>query len=147
MLLLLSKTSLCMWISTHFFQGSICLIDMRCCWHVPNSYRNKNLKSFNPYLLLKLVFLAPRTLLYLQKTFFSTLNLIIFQMVWNECVRFGGHINIKFSNKILQLKIQKKATISHNLPCFQESLFWGNFWTQRGHWCLGINKTLVERFD
>jgi hypothetical protein len=116
----------------HFFQGSICLIDMRFCWHVPNSpTRNKNLKSLNPYLLYKMVFLAPETLLYplstWKKTFFSTLNLMILQMVWNECVRFGGHIYIQVSYKILQSEVQKKAAISHNPPCFQEGLFWGNF--------------------
>jgi hypothetical protein len=58
-----------------FFQGSICLVDMRFCWHVPNSTRDKNLKSFNPYLLKKYVFLAPKTLLYSlsigKKLFFS----------------------------------------------------------------------------
>jgi hypothetical protein len=47
-----------------FFQGSIRLVDMRFCWHVPNSPRNKNLKSLNPYILYKMVFLAPKTLLY-----------------------------------------------------------------------------------
>jgi hypothetical protein len=35
-----------------FFQGSIHLVNMRFCGHVLNSSRNKNLKSFNPYLLL-----------------------------------------------------------------------------------------------
>jgi hypothetical protein len=29
-----------------------------------------------------------------KKRFFSTLNLMILQMVWNECVRFGEHVNI-----------------------------------------------------
>jgi hypothetical protein len=48
---------------------------------------------------------------------------VILQTVWNECVRFGGHINIQVSYKILQLKVQKKASILHNLPCFQEGLF------------------------
>jgi hypothetical protein len=43
-----------------FFQGSIPLMDMRFCWYVPNSPRNKNLKSLNPYLLYKMVFLAPK---------------------------------------------------------------------------------------
>jgi hypothetical protein len=47
-----------------FSQGSICLVGMRFCRHVPNSPRNKNLKSLNPCLLLKMVFLASNTVLY-----------------------------------------------------------------------------------
>jgi hypothetical protein len=52
---------------------------------------------------------------------------MILQTVWNECVRFGGHVNIQVSHKILWLEVQKKASILHNLPCFQEGLFGGNF--------------------
>jgi hypothetical protein len=70
-LFLLSKNGLCMWISTYpfvqndvFFQDSISLVDMKFCWHITNSPRNKNLKSFNPHLLYKMVFLASKTLLY-----------------------------------------------------------------------------------
>jgi hypothetical protein len=39
---------------------------MRFCTHVPNSTRNKNVKSGKPYLSPKMVFLAPKTLLYLS---------------------------------------------------------------------------------
>jgi hypothetical protein len=45
------------------------------------------------------------------------------QTVRNECVRFGGHINIQVGYKILQLEVQKKASLLHNMPCFQEGLF------------------------
>jgi hypothetical protein len=31
----------------------------------------------------------------------STLNLMILQMVRNECVRFGGHIDVQVNYKIL----------------------------------------------
>jgi hypothetical protein len=55
------------------------------------------------------------------------MNLMILQTVWNECVRFDGHVNIQVSYKILHLKVLKKALILHNLPCFQEGLFRGNF--------------------
>ena len=79
-----------------FFSSSIHLMDMRFCWHVPNSFKNKNLKSFNPYLLLKVVF-WPLKLCYIQ-LYFSTLNLIILQMVWNKYVRFGGHMKKKKEN-------------------------------------------------
>jgi hypothetical protein len=39
-----------------FFQGSIHFVDMRFCLHVPNSPRNKNLKSLNLNPLLKWFF-------------------------------------------------------------------------------------------
>jgi hypothetical protein len=52
---------------------------------------------------------------------------MILQTIWNERVRFGGHVNIQVSYKILRLEVLKKALILHNLPCFQEGLFWGNF--------------------
>jgi hypothetical protein len=51
------------------------------------------------------------------------LNLMILQTVWNECERFGGRINIQVSDKILWLEVQKKTSILHNLPCFQDGLF------------------------
>jgi hypothetical protein len=43
--------------------------------------------------------------------FFSTLNLMILQTIWNEWVRFGGHVNIQVSYKILRLEVLKKALI------------------------------------
>jgi hypothetical protein len=55
------------------------------------------------------------------------LKLMILQTVWNKYVRFGGHIIIQVSYKIFQSKVQKKASILHNLPCFQEGLFLGSF--------------------
>jgi hypothetical protein len=63
------------------------------------------------------------TLEHKEKNLFSTLNLVILQMVWNECVRFDGHINMQVSYKILQLEVQKRASILHNQTCFQEGLF------------------------
>jgi hypothetical protein len=40
-----------------------------------------------------------------KKTFLSTLNVMILQMVRNECVRFGGHVDIEVGYKILQLDV------------------------------------------
>jgi hypothetical protein len=78
---------------------------MRFCGHVPNSPRNKNLKRLILNLLEKVVFLDPKRLLSpfvgSKKTFSSTLNVMISQMVRNESVRFGRHINIEVSYKIL----------------------------------------------
>ena len=36
-------------------------------------------------------------------------------------------MNLQVSYKILQLEVRKKASILHNLPCFQNELFWGSF--------------------
>jgi hypothetical protein len=67
-----------------------------------------------------MVFLASKTLLYPliieKKTFFSTSKFMILQMVRNECVRFGQHVEIQVNYKILQLEVRKKAPILHNLP-------------------------------
>jgi hypothetical protein len=63
----------------------------------------------------------------MKKTFFSTLNVMISQMVRNESVRFGTHIDIEVSYKILQLEIPKLVQILNYLACFQKALFGGNF--------------------
>jgi hypothetical protein len=71
-----------------------------------------------------------------KKTFSSTLNVMISQMVKNECkIR---HIGIEVSYKILWLKISKLVLILHYLACFQKGLFGGNFeqnrpWSFRGY--------------
>jgi hypothetical protein len=94
-------------------------MDMR---HLPNSPREKNKMLHNPCLLEKVVFWAFKTLLSPltkgKKTFLSTLNVMISQMVGNECTRFGGHVDIKVSYKILQLEILNEALILFNSPCF-----------------------------
>jgi hypothetical protein len=114
---------------------------MRFCGHVPNSPRNKNLKRLILNLLEKVVFLDPKRLLSpfgrSKKTFFSTLNVMISQMVRNEIVKFGRHIDIEVSYKILQLEIPKLILILHYLACFLKGQFGGNFeqkhpWPFRG---------------
>jgi hypothetical protein len=78
---------------------------MRFCGHVPNSPRNKNLKRLIPNILEKVVFWIPKDccppLAGTKKTFSSTLNVMISQMVRNKSVRFGRHIDIEVSYKIL----------------------------------------------
>jgi hypothetical protein len=44
-------------------------------------------------------------------------------MVRNECIRFGGHVDIGVSYKILGLDILKETLILYNLSCFEEGLF------------------------
>jgi hypothetical protein len=58
-------------------------------------------------------------------------------MVRNESVRFGRHIDIEVSYKILQLEIPKLVLILHYLACFQKGLFGGNF-EQNTHDPLGV---------
>jgi hypothetical protein len=70
-------------------------------------------------------------------TFSSTLNVMISQMVRNECVRFGRHIDIEVSYKILQSEIPKLILILHYSAYFQKGLFGGSFeqkhpWSHRG---------------
>jgi hypothetical protein len=84
---------------------------MRFCGHIPNLPRNKNPKKDISYLLEKVVFLDPKRLLSPfgrgRKTFSSTLNVMISQLVRNESVRFARHIDIEVSYKILWLEIPK----------------------------------------
>jgi hypothetical protein len=103
---------------------------MRFCRHVPNSPRNKNSKRLIPYLLGKVVFLDPKRLLSPsdkgKKNFFFNFECYVLQMVRNESVRFGRHIDIEVSYKILLLELPKLVLILHYLACFQKGLF-GNF--------------------
>ena len=44
-----------------------------------------------------------------KKTFFTTSNIMISQMVRNEHLRFGGHVDIEVSYKIVRLDVLKKT--------------------------------------
>jgi hypothetical protein len=54
-----------------------------------------------------------------KKTFLSTLNVTILQTVRNECLQFGGHVDIEVSYKILQLDVLKETPSLQNPPCFE----------------------------
>jgi hypothetical protein len=47
---------------------------------------------------------------------------MILQMVRNEHVRFGGHVDIEVRYKIFQLDVLRKTQILHNLSCFEAIL-------------------------
>jgi hypothetical protein len=51
---------------------------------------------------------------------------MILQIVRNESIRFGGHIDIHVSYKILQSEVPKRPQFC-NAPCFQEGLVLGRF--------------------
>jgi hypothetical protein len=99
---------------------------MRFCGHVPNSPRNKNPMRLISYLLEKMVFLDPKRLLSplgrRGKKISSTLDFMISQMVRNESVRFGRHIDIEVSYKILQLEAPKLVPFLYYPACFQKGL-------------------------
>jgi hypothetical protein len=48
-------------------------------------------------------------------------------MVRNESVRFGRHIDIEVSYKILRLEVPKLVTILHYPACFQKGLVGDSF--------------------
>jgi hypothetical protein len=77
----------------------------------------------NPSPPEKVDFLAFKTLLSpfgtREKNFFVNLNDMILQTIRNECAKFGGHVGIEVSYKILCLKILNGALIFLNSPCFQ----------------------------
>jgi hypothetical protein len=54
-----------------------------------------------------------------KKTFCLILNVMISQTVKNDCVRFGGHVDIEVSYKILWLEVLKESPILDTSPCFQ----------------------------
>jgi hypothetical protein len=54
-----------------------------------------------------------------KKTFSMILNLMISQTERNECLRFGGHVGIQVSYKILRLEVLKDSPILVTSPCFQ----------------------------
>jgi hypothetical protein len=103
---------------------------MKICKHVPNSLKNKNLKRLISNLLEKWILWPPKhcsSLGHRGKKNSSTLNVMILQMVRNECLRFGVHVDIQVSYKILWLEIPIKVLILHQPHGFQKGLFWGNF--------------------
>jgi hypothetical protein len=60
-------------------------------------------------------------------TFPSTLNAFILQMVRNEGVIFGRHIDIEVSYKTLWLEVPKLVPILHYPASFKKGLFGGSF--------------------
>jgi hypothetical protein len=130
MLFLLLKNGLCMWISAYplvennFFLNVPLLLWM---WDFAHMYLTQ----------LGTRVWSPASHIYIQKWFFGppkhccpswaqwnkknslTLNLMILQTIRNECLRFGGHVGIKISYKILHLEVLKNSPFLVTSPCFQ----------------------------
>jgi hypothetical protein len=146
----MSKSSLCMWISAYPFVQSDFFLKIPHVWEiwdfVDMYLTNLGTRIWSPsiHIYTKKWFFWPSKLCCIywaegEKLFSPTLNLMILQTVWNECVKFGGYVNIQVSYKILWLEVPKKASILHNPTCFQEGFVLRQLWTQHGHWCLGFN--------
>ena len=82
---------------------------------------------YHPCLLEKVVFFVSKILLSSigigkkrkkKKTFLSTLNFMISQMVSNESVKFGRYVEKQVNYKILQLKVSNNLQTLHNPPWF-----------------------------
>jgi hypothetical protein len=52
---------------------------------------------------------------------------MISQTVRNESVRFGRHIDIEVSYKILRLEVPKLVPVLYYPACFQKGLFGSSF--------------------
>ena len=79
------------------------------------------MKLYDPYLLRKICFFGLQNSImipsvYERKTSLLALNIKVSQMVSNECVKFGGYVDIQVSYKILEVEVPKEAPILHNLP-------------------------------
>jgi hypothetical protein len=113
-----------------FSHSSTHCVGMRFCGHVPNPRKSKNKKRHMLYLLKKVDFLDPKRLLSPfcsgRKNYFFNLNVMISEMVMSESVRFGRHIDIEVSYKILQILVQKLVPILHYQACCRKGLLGGS---------------------
>jgi hypothetical protein len=130
MLFLLSKNGLCMWISAYplaendFFLNIPHLLWV---WDFEDMYLTHletRIWRSTFHIYFEKWFFWPSKLYCLlwaqgKKTFLSTLKVMILQMVRNECVRFGEHVDIEVRYKTLQLDVLWETQILHNLSCFE----------------------------
>jgi hypothetical protein len=127
---LLSKDGLCMWISAYPQAENDLFLNiphLLWVWHFGDMYLT-HLETriwrgtFHVY-LKKWLFWPSKLCCLLRahgkKIFLSTLNIMILQTVRNECVRFGGHVDIEVSYKILRIDVLKGTQILYNVSCFE----------------------------
>jgi hypothetical protein len=127
---LLSKDSLCMWISAYpLVENNLFLKIPHLLWvwdfvDIYLTHLETRMKCHTIHAYLKKLFfgfskLCCPSLAHGKNTFLSTLNVMISQTVRNECIRFGGHVDIEVSYKILHVEILNEALIFLNSPCFK----------------------------
>jgi hypothetical protein len=64
---------------------------------------------------------------------------MILQMVRNECLRFGEHVDIQVSYKILELEIPKKSSFCTNHLAFKRDCFEAILTKKNTLHSLGVN--------
>ena len=104
---------------------------MKFCGHVPNSYKNKNVKRLIPHVPPKMVFLDSKTLLSSLNTWVKNEGHFEHYEVKNEYLRFGGHVDIQAKYKILWLElrsIKKMSRFYRIYPTFSRGFFWQFSW-------------------
>jgi hypothetical protein len=113
---LLSNNGFCMWISAYslaendFFLNGPQLLWIWDFGDIYLTHLETRIWRGTFQIYFKKWFFWPSKLYYLlwaqwKKTSLSTLNVMILQTVRNECVRFGGHVDIEVGYKILQLDV------------------------------------------
>jgi hypothetical protein len=127
---LLSKNGLCMWISAYLLVENDFFLNVpRLLWvwdfgDMYLTHLETRIWRGSFHIYFKKWFSWPSKLCcplgaHEKKTFLPTLNVLILQTVRNECVRFGEHVDIEVSYKILQLDVLKETPSLQNLPCFE----------------------------
>jgi hypothetical protein len=130
MLFLLSKNGHCMWISAYpFVENNFFGNPPQFWWiwdfaHMYLTQTRTRIWSPATHIYLQIWFFWPLkhccpSWPQWKKTFCLTLNVMISQTVRNKYVRFGGHVDIEVSYKILQLEVLNESLILNTSPCFQ----------------------------
>jgi hypothetical protein len=139
MLFLLSKNGLCMWISAYPFAENNFFDNppqLWWIWDFAHMYLTQiGTRMWSPashIYVQKWFFWPPKhcctSRAQWKKTFSLTLNLMILQTVRNEYLRFGGHVGIQVSYKILWLEVLKDSS-------FLVTSSWGPLYTNdQGPW-------------
>jgi hypothetical protein len=135
MLFLLSKNSLCMWISAYpFVQNDVFLRFHKWIWdfvdmhltHLGTRIWSPSMHTYSikwffwPPKLCCIPWAQGKELLFNFEPYDLANNMEWMCKIWWTFKHTSSY-------KILRLEVQKKASILHNLPCFQEGLFWGSF--------------------
>jgi hypothetical protein len=150
MLFLLTKTGLCIWISAYPFAENNFFGNLPQLWwiwsfaHMYLTRLRTRIWTLESHIYVQKWFFWPpkhccTSRAQWKKTFSSTLNLMISQTVRNGCLRFGGHVGIQVSYKILGLEVLKDS------PFWSPHLVFNRGWfeavlTKNTSRTLGVNK-------
>jgi hypothetical protein len=129
MLFLLSKNSLYKWISAcPFVQNDVFL-------KIPYNFVDMYLTHLGTSIWSPPIHIYPKNWLFwpsklccipcaqAKKLYYPPSNLTILQTIRNKCVRFGGHVDIQVSYKILRLEVPKKPQFCTIRLAFKKNCF------------------------